>query len=171
MVASAVGVSRSTPGVDFCCLVGKEGLWERVRDNVRRSDVTVLTVLAGLLRGLCAANTLCAPRIVHFVQAEFRGCPMAFPEKPDGLNSVTYLLQNENATLANPLRNMLMKDPRVTFAGYAVPHPSEQRVNIRVQTVPGEVTAEDATITALNNLQGVFKVGCNFPGPTFKRIR
>ncbi|RKO94952.1 RBP11-like subunits of RNA polymerase, partial [Caulochytrium protostelioides] len=37
----------------------------------------------------------------------------------------------------------LMKNPAVTFCGYSIPHPSEAKVNIRVQT-DGSITAVDA---------------------------
>ena len=29
---------------------------------------------------------------------------------------------------------MLMKNPEVEFAGYSIPHPSENKINLRIQT-------------------------------------
>jgi DNA-directed RNA polymerases I and III subunit RPAC2 len=47
----------------------------------------------------------------------------------------TFCLGNEDHTLANALRHVLMEDDiHVKFAGYSVPHPSEPIVQIRVQT-------------------------------------
>ncbi|KAI0511498.1 hypothetical protein KFK09_012128 [Dendrobium nobile] len=51
----------------------------------------------------------------------------------DSKNS-TFCLMDEDHTLANSVRFLLNKDPRVEFCGYSIPHPSENKVNIRVQT-------------------------------------
>ncbi|KAL2467376.1 RNApolymerase 14 kDa subunit [Abeliophyllum distichum] len=49
-------------------------------------------------------------------------------------SQATFSLTDEDHTLANSLRFTLNQDPRVTFCGYSIPHPSDARVNIRVQT-------------------------------------
>ncbi|KAL3520679.1 hypothetical protein ACH5RR_018828 [Cinchona calisaya] len=49
-------------------------------------------------------------------------------------SKATFSLTDEDHTLANSLRFTLNQDPRVTFCGYSIPHPSDARVNIRVQT-------------------------------------
>jgi DNA-directed RNA polymerases I and III subunit RPAC2 len=46
----------------------------------------------------------------------------------------TFIIQNEDHTLANPLRYFIMKNPNVLFCGYSIPHPSENRVNFRIQS-------------------------------------
>ncbi|KAG4914862.1 hypothetical protein AAZX31_19G040300 [Glycine max] len=46
----------------------------------------------------------------------------------------TFSLVDEDHTFANSVRFTLNQDPRVTFCGYSIPHPSDNRVNIRVQT-------------------------------------
>ncbi|XP_004492017.1 uncharacterized protein [Cicer arietinum] len=46
----------------------------------------------------------------------------------------TFSLTDEDHTFANSVRFTLNQDPRVTFCGYSIPHPSENRVNVRVQT-------------------------------------
>lgn len=46
----------------------------------------------------------------------------------------TFSITEEDHTLANSLRLVLNKDPRVMSCGYSIPHPSEARVNISVQT-------------------------------------
>lgn len=59
----------------------------------------------------------------------------------------TFAIDNEDHTLANSLRFFLNKNPQVSFCGYSIPHPTEDLVNIRVQTT-GEITAADALKTA-----------------------
>lgn len=48
--------------------------------------------------------------------------------------SRTFAIGNEDHTLGNSLRHVLMQNSRVEFAGYSVPHPSEPVVHIRLQT-------------------------------------
>ncbi|XVF46630.1 hypothetical protein PTKIN_Ptkin03bG0043400 [Pterospermum kingtungense] len=56
-------------------------------------------------------------------------------------SAATFSLTEEDHTLANAVRFTLNQDPRVTFSGYCIPHPSHARVNIRVQTT-GEPARE-----------------------------
>ncbi|CAL9011777.1 hypothetical protein GBA52_010346 [Prunus armeniaca] len=46
----------------------------------------------------------------------------------------TFSLIDEDHTFANAIRFTLNQDPRTKFCGYSIPHPSDNRVNIRVQT-------------------------------------
>ena len=46
----------------------------------------------------------------------------------------TFLLIDEDHTLANSLRYLIMKNPDVLFCGYSIPHPSEAKVNFRIQS-------------------------------------
>lgn len=46
----------------------------------------------------------------------------------------TFAIGNEDHTLGNALRHILIQNSKVEFAGYSVPHPSEPIVQIRVQT-------------------------------------
>ncbi|KAJ3352100.1 DNA-directed RNA polymerases I and III subunit RPAC2, partial [Entophlyctis luteolus] len=52
----------------------------------------------------------------------------------DDPSAVTFVLRDEDHTLGNSLRYLLMKNPRVSFCGYSLPHPSEYKVNLRIQT-------------------------------------
>ena len=47
----------------------------------------------------------------------------------------TYKFSDEDHTLGNFLRFLLMKDPRVNFSGYSIIHPSENSMNLRVQSM------------------------------------
>ena len=72
-------------------------------------------------------------------------------------NARTFCLGDEDHTLGNALRHVLMQNETVGFAGYSVPHPSEPIVQIRIQTVPpraGQPVSEAPT--ALETL----KVAC-----------
>lgn len=52
----------------------------------------------------------------------------------DDETCLTFVLRGEDHTLGNALRYILMKNPDVEFCGYSIPHPSEDIMNIRVQT-------------------------------------
>lgn len=67
---------------------------------------------------------------------------MAEPAAP-GSSEATFALAGEDHTLGNAVRYMLNKQPAVAFAGYSVPHPSDDLVNVRVQTT-GAVSATQA---------------------------
>ncbi|KAI9489310.1 DNA-directed RNA polymerase [Zychaea mexicana] len=77
-------------------------------------------------------------------------------------NAATFKIEREDHTLANMLRTQLLKDPRVLFAGYKVPHPLEHNFLIKVQTVPGTAPGQalkDATselISEINTLKNKF---------------
>ena len=60
----------------------------------------------------------------------------------------TFALAGEDHTLGNALRYALNKQPDVVFAGYSVPHPSDDLVNVRVQT-SGRITATQALRNAV----------------------
>lgn len=47
---------------------------------------------------------------------------------------LTFVIRDEDHTLGNALRYVLMKNPDVRFCGYSIPHPSENIMNIRVET-------------------------------------
>ena len=55
-------------------------------------------------------------------------------DKEDGDFNCTYSFQNEDHTLGNILRYVLMKDKNTLFCGYSIPHPSEDLMNVRLQT-------------------------------------
>ncbi|KAK2198418.1 bifunctional DNA-directed RNA polymerase Rpb11 [Babesia duncani] len=52
------------------------------------------------------------------------------PKSPN----VTFCIENEDHTIGNVLRTMLVERDDVVFAGYSVPHPMQPEVNIRLQT-------------------------------------
>ncbi len=78
--------------------------------------------------------------------------------------SRTFQLNQEDHTLSNALRYLIMKNPDVLFCGYTIPHPSEIKVNFRIQTNKN-VTAEDALRKGLSDLSQV----CAHVMETFKQ--
>ncbi|KAG0273969.1 RNA polymerase subunit AC19 [Linnemannia exigua] len=63
----------------------------------------------------------------------------------------TFCLKDEDHTLGNALRWTLMKNPEVDFASYSIPHPSEAKTNVRIQT-SDNTTAAEAMVKGLDDL-------------------
>ncbi|KAJ4423960.1 RNA polymerase subunit AC19 [Gnomoniopsis sp. IMI 355080] len=66
--------------------------------------------------------------------------------------AASFEFRDENHTLGNALRYIIMKNPDVEFCAYAMPHPSEPKMNMRIQTYE-ETTAIDALKKGLRDLQ------------------
>ncbi|XP_023333686.1 probable DNA-directed RNA polymerases I and III subunit RPAC2 [Eurytemora carolleeae] len=49
----------------------------------------------------------------------------------------TFVFRKESHTLGNCLRVTLLQNPQVVFAGYTIPHPSEEIMHLRIQTMDG----------------------------------
>lgn len=65
--------------------------------------------------------------------------------------SKTFAINGEDHTLANALRYLVMKNENVVFCGYTIPHPSEHKVNFRIQT-NRKVTALEVLEKGLGDL-------------------
>ncbi|EEA18941.1 DNA-directed RNA polymerase I and III 14 KDA polypeptide [Talaromyces marneffei ATCC 18224] len=48
--------------------------------------------------------------------------------------AASFQFKEEGHTLGNALRYVIMKNPKVEFCGYTIPHPSEAKMNLRIQT-------------------------------------
>jgi DNA-directed RNA polymerase I and III subunit RPAC2 len=70
---------------------------------------------------------------------------------PDG-TCATFSIAQEDHTVGNALRHMLAKSRSVEFVGYSIPHPSEAKLNLRVQTHGADYHAIDCVKEALSNL-------------------
>lgn len=66
-------------------------------------------------------------------------------------NSVTYKIEIEDHTLGDLIRIFLLKNEEVKFAGYRLPHPLENILEIKVQT--NEKHPNAAMKTTLAQLQ------------------
>ena len=49
----------------------------------------------------------------------------------------TFVFKNEGHTLGNALRAVILQNPEVIFCGYTLPHPAEDQMHLRIQTVAG----------------------------------
>ncbi|KAI1180442.1 DNA-directed RNA polymerase [Nemania sp. FL0916] len=63
----------------------------------------------------------------------------------------------EGHTLGNALRFIIMKNPDVEFCAYAIPHPSENKMNLRIQTYD-TTTATAALDKGLQDLEDLCDV-------------
>uniref|UniRef100_A0A7S2S2T8 DNA-directed RNA polymerase RBP11-like dimerisation domain-containing protein n=1 Tax=Eucampia antarctica TaxID=49252 RepID=A0A7S2S2T8_9STRA len=66
--------------------------------------------------------------------------------------SRTFCIGDEDHTLGNALRHVMMQNSKVGFAAYSVPHPSEPVVHIRVQTAT-PILEEEVQISAIDALK------------------
>ena len=73
------------------------------------------------------------------------------PGALDDGTAALFQITDEDHTLGNALRYIIMKNPEVEFCGYSIPHPSENKLNVRIQTY-GNITAVEALHQGLDNL-------------------
>ncbi|GME75927.1 unnamed protein product [Ambrosiozyma monospora] len=73
------------------------------------------------------------------------------PGATDDGTAASFQIIDEDHTLGNALRYIIMKNPNVEFCGYSIPHPSEAKLNIRIQTY-GDITAVQALHQGLDDL-------------------
>lgn len=66
-------------------------------------------------------------------------------------NAAIYTFNKEDHTMGNMIRNQLLKDPNVIFAGYKNPHPLESKVILRIQTI-SDYTPDEALMNAITDL-------------------
>ena len=69
----------------------------------------------------------------------------------------TFIFRGETHTLGNALRSVILQNPSVLFCGYSMPHPAEDQMFLRIQTVDG-VPAQDALRKGLEDLKEVCKI-------------
>lgn len=72
-------------------------------------------------------------------------------ESTEDGTGATFEIFDETHTLGNPLRHIIMQNEEVEFCGYSIPHPSENKLNIRIQTY-GKITPFKAFQEGLDNL-------------------
>ncbi|EIM20378.1 RBP11-like subunits of RNA polymerase [Wallemia mellicola CBS 633.66] len=77
------------------------------------------------------------------------------PGYADDLSTATFCLFNEDHTIGNALRYILMKNGNVEFCGYSIPHPSEPKVHLRIQMYDN-LSAIDALYKGLDDLESMF---------------
>lgn len=66
-------------------------------------------------------------------------------------NAALFTINKEDHTLGNMIRNQLLKDPHVLFAGYKNPHPLEHKFVLRIQTT-SDYSPQDAFMNAITDI-------------------
>ncbi|TIC12896.1 hypothetical protein E3Q01_01333, partial [Wallemia mellicola] len=79
------------------------------------------------------------------------------PGYADDLSTATFCLFNEDHTIGNTLRYILMKNGNVEFCGYSIPHPSEPKVHLRIQMYDN-LSAIDALYKGLDDLENRLQI-------------
>ncbi|KAJ1458353.1 DNA-directed RNA polymerase [Pelagophyceae sp. CCMP2097] len=69
-------------------------------------------------------------------------------------NAGTFRINKEDHTVGNLLRMQLLRDDRVRFAGYQLPHPLEYHMLVKVQTHSDADTPLGAMKLAVDELSG-----------------
>lgn len=84
-------------------------------------------------------------------------------EGDDGGREALFRIEGEGHTLGNPLCVLLRRVPGVTFAAYAIPHPQDTHIEVRVIT-DGRISAAralrkacDALATGLQGMRDSFR--------------
>ncbi|PVU98522.1 hypothetical protein BB559_001498 [Furculomyces boomerangus] len=85
------------------------------------------------------------------------------PGASHDLTSATFEIKEEDHTLGNSLRYLIMRNPQVDFCGYSIPHPSEEIMNIRIQTTE-ETNSVDVLNKGLDDLISI----CQFAMKSFQ---
>ncbi|KAH7640014.1 DNA-directed RNA polymerase II subunit RPB11 [Dermatophagoides farinae] len=66
-------------------------------------------------------------------------------------NACLFTVSKEDHTLGNLIRMQLLKDPKVIFAGYKVPHPLQHEFILRIQTT-ADYSPQEALMNAIKDL-------------------
>ncbi|KAJ2899097.1 uncharacterized protein MKZ38_003403 [Zalerion maritima] len=67
-------------------------------------------------------------------------------------HAASFEILHEGHTLGNVLRYIIIKNPDVEFCAYDIPHPSEPKMNLRIQTFE-TTTATEALQKGLKDLE------------------
>lgn len=73
------------------------------------------------------------------------------PGASDDGSAASFQIVDEDHTVGNALRYIIMKNLEVEFCGYSIPHPSENKLHIRIQTY-GNISAVEALHQGLDSL-------------------
>lgn len=67
-------------------------------------------------------------------------------------NAGTFTLNKEDHTLGNLIRMQLLLDPNVHFVGYMMPHPLINRLEMKIQTISGNIRPNEVLREAVEDL-------------------
>merc|ERR1712071_397172 len=72
-------------------------------------------------------------------------------EEEEDVKRKTFIFNGEGHTLGNALRSIIMKNPSVIFCGYTIPHPSDNKMHLRIET--NDQPAKEVLKLGLKQLQ------------------
>nr|SVE70209.1 EOG090X0LBP [Eubosmina coregoni] len=75
-------------------------------------------------------------------------------EDEENDSNKTFIFEGEGHTLGNALKMLLLKNPEVNFCGYTIPHPSEDKLHLRIEMLSNTSPA-DVLRKALEDLEKV----------------
>ena len=67
--------------------------------------------------------------------------------------NATFILGNEDHTLGNALRHVLINKSKTEFCGYSIPHPYEPKLHLRLQSNDNNITSLDLFKEGLKDLE------------------
>ena len=82
---------------------------------------------------------------------------MEFSKDEKTQNAATFTIYKQDHTLGNLLRMQLLRDEKVRFAGYQMPHPLEHVCLVKVQTTGRTPSPIDAMKSAIEDLEKEFE--------------
>jgi len=86
-------------------------------------------------------------------EVKLQKAPQALRVKGTGpATARTFCIGDEDHTLGNAVRHVLIRNKEIDFAGYSVPHPAEPIVHVRVQA--NDSSASDSLKEACRTLSG-----------------
>lgn len=76
--------------------------------------------------------------LIRDTSAEFPQGRFSILKTEEEGRCATFEFLDEDHTLGNSLRHMILKNPEVKFCGYALPHPNERKINFQIQVYKGQ---------------------------------
>lgn len=67
-------------------------------------------------------------------------------------NAGTFTINKEDHTMGNLLRMQLLRDPKVRFVGYKLPHPLIHNLGLKIQTSSSDSQPVDVLAAAIQDL-------------------
>jgi len=103
-----------------------------------------------------------APHAAEHIVLSADELKLTYEEDSHMPNAGTFVILKEDHTLGNILRMQLLRDKRVLFAGYRMPHPLEPRLVIKVRTTPDTNPTAVLTQAIANTRQELTTLEKNF---------
>ena len=97
-------------------------------------------------------SSRCQPRHLLFPSADKNEEKITYDPSTSIQNSGTFTFNKEDHTVGNLVRMQLLLDSNVTFAGYMMPHPLENRFIMTVRTASSNIKPTEVLMNAVEDL-------------------